>query len=50
MLAKGERGGSGMDWEFGLNGCKLLVRMARQQGSTLWHRVHYPISWDHNER
>ena len=24
MLAKGERGGSGMDWEFGLNGCKLL--------------------------
>ena len=24
VIAKGERGGSGMDWEFGVNRCKLL--------------------------
>ena len=24
MLAKGERGGSGMDWEFRVSRCKLL--------------------------
>ena len=24
MIAKGERGGSRMDWEFGVNRCKLL--------------------------
>ena len=24
MVAKGERGGGGMDWEFGVSGCKLL--------------------------
>ena len=24
MVAKGERGGSGMDWEFGVNRCELL--------------------------
>ena len=24
MTAKGDGGGSGMDWEFGVRGCKLL--------------------------
>ena len=24
MVAKGERGGGGMDWEFGISRCKLL--------------------------
>ena len=24
MVAKGERGGGGMDWEFGVSRCKLL--------------------------
>ena len=24
MVAKGERGGNGMDWEFGVSRCKLL--------------------------
>ena len=24
VVAKGEAGGSGMDWEFGVNRCKLL--------------------------
>ena len=24
VVAKGERGGSGMDWEFGVRRCKLL--------------------------
>ena len=24
MVAKGEEGGGGVDWEFGISGCKLL--------------------------
>ena len=35
----GEEGGGGIDWEFGINGCKLLYisiyRMDEPQGPTL---------------
>ena len=38
-LTKGERGGGGIDWEFGVRRCKLLYivvyRMGKQQGPTL---------------
>ena len=43
--AKGEGGGSGMDWEFGVSRCKLLW-MDKQWGLTVQHRELYPVSWD----
>ena len=36
----------GMDWEFGVNRCKLLYIGWIKQGPTVWHRELYSISYD----
>ena len=42
-----ERGGEeGKDWEFGITRGKLIQSMDKQQGSTVWHRELYSISYD----
>ena len=42
MVAEGMGGrGSGMDWEFGVDTCKLL-----HLGPTVQHRELYPVSWE----
>ena len=33
---QGGGGGGGMDWEFGISRCKLIYRMDRQQGPTIY--------------
>ena len=38
-------GGSRMDWEFGVSGCKLL-RLEYISNEVLLYRELYPISWD----
>ena len=45
MVAKGESGEEGIDWEFGISRCRLF-RMAQQQGPSVEHRELYSISCD----
>ena len=36
VVAKGEVGGEGKDWEFGISRCKLLfIKLDKQKGSTV---------------
>ena len=45
--AKGEGGGGGKDWEFGISRCKLFIhRLDKQQDPTVEHRELYSICWD----
>ena len=48
VFAKGEVGGRGMDWEFGISKCKLFIiyRMDKQQDLNVEHMKLYSISCD----
>ena len=46
VVAKGERVGSGIDWEFRISGCKLLHLEWISNEVLLYHTENlYPISW-----
>ena len=42
VVAQGERGGSGMDWEFGVSRCRVL----HLEWMSNEHRELCPVSWD----
>ena len=48
VVAKGERDGRGINWEFGISRYKLVYiwRMGKQQGPTVWHRELYLIFYN----
>ena len=46
MIANGERGGCGIDWEFGVSGCKLLHLEWMGNEVLLYSSRNCPISWD----
>ena len=46
VVVKGERGGNGMDVEFGVGRCKLLHLEWISNEVLLYHREPYPVSWD----
>ena len=46
MVAKGEVGGGGMDWEFGISRCKLLYIEWINNKVLLystWNYIQYPV-------
>ena len=47
VVAKGDEGGSGMDWESGVNRCKLLhLEWISNKISAVWHRGLYLVTCD----
>ena len=46
VVAKGDGGGGGMDWEFGVHRCKLIYRMDKQQGPIVQHRAIFNVPWE----
>ena len=46
MVANGEGIEGGMEWEVGVSRCKLLYRMDKKQGPTIYHREPYSVSYD----
>ena len=46
VVAKGERTGERVEWEVGVNRCKLIHEGDNQQDPTVQHRVLYSVSYD----